>query len=132
MIRENNAANRIKDFFVKPPDPKELVRKWQTDLRKEQRSLERTIREIQRSEKEAKKMVTESAKRGDMASAKVSFAPKQHVPVKICSPAHVYAYKSSYLPETARLPCLMQVNQDCLLSYQPDSHTQYIAASGFV
>ncbi|KAK9799789.1 hypothetical protein WJX73_008465 [Symbiochloris irregularis] len=71
MIRDNNTANRIKDFFVKPPDPKELVRKWQTDLRKEQRTLERTIREIERSEKNAKKMVTESAKRGDMASAKV-------------------------------------------------------------
>lgn len=62
---------QLKDYFVKPPDPKELVRKWQADLRKEQRSLERTIRDIQRSEREAKKMVTDNAKRGDMASAKV-------------------------------------------------------------
>lgn len=61
---------QLKDYFVKPPDPKELVRKWQADLRKEQRSLERTIRDIQRSEREAKKMVTDNAKRGDMASAK--------------------------------------------------------------
>ena len=62
---------RLQDYFVKPPDPKELVRKWQADLRKEQRTLERTIRDIQRSENQAKKMVTDTARRGDMQSAKV-------------------------------------------------------------
>ena len=59
------------DRIVKPPDPRELVRKWQSDLRKESRQLERTIWNIQREEKAAHKNVKEAAKRGDMASAKV-------------------------------------------------------------
>ena len=63
---------RVIDYFVKPPDPKELVRKWQADLRAEQRQLERTIRDISRTETNAKKMVKESAKRGDLTSAKAS------------------------------------------------------------
>jgi len=33
----------VTDFFKKP-DPKELVRKWQTSLRAEQRKIERQIR----------------------------------------------------------------------------------------
>ncbi|KAK9804420.1 hypothetical protein WJX72_011763 [[Myrmecia] bisecta] len=53
------------------PDPKELVRKWQADLRTEQRKIERQIREIQRDEKVAQKQVKECAKRNDMQSAKV-------------------------------------------------------------
>ena len=59
------------DRIVKPPDPRELVRKWQSDLRKESRQLERTIWNILREEKAAHKNVKEAAKRGDMASAKV-------------------------------------------------------------
>ena len=77
------------DRFVKKPDPKvhtsgklrcphvlpladalhpqELVRKWQSDVRKESRTLERTIWSIQREEKAAHKNVKEAAKRGDMA-----------------------------------------------------------------
>lgn len=31
-------------FLVKEPDPKELVRKWQADLRGQTRQLERQIR----------------------------------------------------------------------------------------
>lgn len=45
------------DVFKKPVDPKELVRKWQADIRKEQRSLERQIREISRETKNADKQV---------------------------------------------------------------------------
>lgn len=45
------------DVFKKPVDPKELVRKWQSDIRKEQRSLERQIREISRETKNADKQV---------------------------------------------------------------------------
>ncbi len=26
-------VQNIQEFFVKPPDPKELVRKWQSDIR---------------------------------------------------------------------------------------------------
>ena len=62
------------DRFIKPPDPKELVRKWQSELRKESRQLERTIWNIQREEKAAHKNVKEAAKRGDIASAKVNTA----------------------------------------------------------
>jgi len=45
----------ILDYFRKPADPKELVRKWQADLRAEQRSLERQIRDLTREEKTAQK-----------------------------------------------------------------------------
>ncbi len=34
---------KLKEFFA-PPDPKELVRKWQATLRAEKRALERQIR----------------------------------------------------------------------------------------
>ncbi len=46
------------DVFKKPVDPKELVRKWQSDLRQEQRGLERQIREIDREKKNAEKQVS--------------------------------------------------------------------------
>ena len=59
------------DYFRKQPDPKELVRKWQSEIRAEQRAIERQIREIQRDEKLAQKQCRESAKRGDMASARL-------------------------------------------------------------
>ena len=45
------------DFFKKKPDPKEMVRKWQSDMRSEQRRLERSIMNIQREEKVAQKQV---------------------------------------------------------------------------
>ena len=34
----------LKAVFIKEPEPKELVRKWQADLRKETRNMERQIR----------------------------------------------------------------------------------------
>lgn len=63
-------VQNIQEFFVKPPDPKELVRKWQSDIRKEQRNLEKQIRDNSRLEKVAQKQIREAAKRNDMASAK--------------------------------------------------------------
>mmetsp|Transcript_23 Transcript_23/g.43 ORF Transcript_23/g.43 Transcript_23/m.43 type:complete len:214 (-) Transcript_23:765-1406(-) len=57
-------------FLFKEEDPKELVRKWQADLRTEQRSLDRSIRDIQFEEKKVQKSIREAAKRGDLGSAK--------------------------------------------------------------
>jgi hypothetical protein len=34
----------LKNIFVKEPDPKELVRKWEANVRKETRSLDKSIR----------------------------------------------------------------------------------------
>lgn len=55
----------------KKPDPKELVRKWQADLRTEQRKIERQIRDIQFEEKKVHKVIKDAAKRNDMATCKV-------------------------------------------------------------
>jgi hypothetical protein len=51
-------------YFRKAPDPKDLVRKWQADLRSEQRGLERQIRDLQREEKLAQKNVRWGRERG--------------------------------------------------------------------
>ena len=45
------------DQFKKPADPKDLVRKWQSELRSEQRGMERQIRDLAREEKLAQKNV---------------------------------------------------------------------------
>jgi len=42
MIRDGKKTFR--DYFTKPVDPKELVRKWQGDIRSEQRQIEKQIR----------------------------------------------------------------------------------------
>lgn len=55
----------------KKPDPKELVRKWQADLRAEQRKIDRQIRDIQFEEKKVHKAIKDAAKRSDMATCKV-------------------------------------------------------------
>jgi hypothetical protein len=52
------------NYFRKAPDPKDLVRKWQADLRSEQRGLERQIRDLQREEKLAQKNVRGGRERG--------------------------------------------------------------------
>lgn len=49
----------------KKPDPKELVREWQTKLRKEGRQLDRQIQSIQREEEKIKRSMKEAAKKGD-------------------------------------------------------------------
>ncbi len=38
-----NQRTSVLDYFKKPVDPKELVRKWQSDLRAEVRKTERSI-----------------------------------------------------------------------------------------
>ena len=68
MFKEKSS---VLDYFRKKPDPKELVRKWQADLRAQQRALERQIREIERDRKTAEKQVRDAAKRNDIASAKL-------------------------------------------------------------
>ncbi|GBF93578.1 vacuolar sorting-associated protein [Raphidocelis subcapitata] len=60
----------VTDLFKKP-DPKELVRKWQSSLRAEQRNIERQIRDIQFEEKKVRKSITEAAKRNDMATCRI-------------------------------------------------------------
>jgi hypothetical protein len=52
-----SGKSSVLDYFRKPADPKELVRKWQADLRTEQRSLDRQIRDLNREEKNAQKQV---------------------------------------------------------------------------
>jgi hypothetical protein len=39
-----DAVNKGVQSLWKKPDPKELVRKWQADLRSEQRKIDRQIR----------------------------------------------------------------------------------------
>lgn len=73
MFQESKTSFRqgVKNIFVKQPEPKELVRKWQSDIRAEMRATERQIRDLSREEKKVQKTVKETATRGDMASAKV-------------------------------------------------------------
>lgn len=54
----------VLNYFRKAPDPKDLVRKWQSELRSEQRGLERQIRDLQREEKLAQKNVRRRERRG--------------------------------------------------------------------
>lgn len=68
MFKERTS---VLDYFRKPVDPKELVRKWQAELRTEARKTERSIREIERERKSTEKAIREAAKRNDMASAKI-------------------------------------------------------------
>mmetsp|Transcript_38661 Transcript_38661/g.46811 ORF Transcript_38661/g.46811 Transcript_38661/m.46811 type:complete len:216 (+) Transcript_38661:377-1024(+) len=57
-------------FFQKKVDPKEAIRKWQSQLRGEGRQIDRQVREIEREQKKVEKSIRECAKRGDMASCK--------------------------------------------------------------
>lgn len=83
-----NQRTSVLDYLRKPVDPKELVRKWQSDLRAEVRKTERSIMgvwagvdhtttphllqtEIEREKKKTEKAIRDAAKRNDMASAKV-------------------------------------------------------------
>jgi charged multivesicular body protein 3 len=52
-------------FGQSKKDPKELVRQWQAQLRKEGRQLERQILGIQREEEKVKRSLKEAAKKGD-------------------------------------------------------------------
>ena len=70
------------DFFKKKQDPKELVRKWQSDMRSEQRRLERSIMNIQREEKLAQKQVITACSRP---------FPALMVLLKVSAGKHFYA-----------------------------------------
>lgn len=43
MIRDGTKKT-FTEYFKKKPDPKELVRKWQSDIRAEQRQIDKSIR----------------------------------------------------------------------------------------
>uniref|UniRef100_A0A7S3BP32 Charged multivesicular body protein 3 n=1 Tax=Prasinoderma singulare TaxID=676789 RepID=A0A7S3BP32_9VIRI len=58
-------------FGGKKPNPKEQVRKWQSELRKEQRAVDRQIRDIERTRKSVEKDVRAAAKRGDTKSCRI-------------------------------------------------------------
>ena len=44
MIRDGTKS--FSEYFKKRPEPKELVRKWQADIRTEQRQIEKSIRQV--------------------------------------------------------------------------------------
>lgn len=90
-----NQRTSVLDYLRKPVDPKELVRKWQSDLRAEVRKTERSIlgpcgverrccpgtathTEIEREKKKTEKAIRDAAKRNDLASAKVLQAGVWH------------------------------------------------------
>jgi len=54
-----------------PPDPKEQVKKWKSEMRAESRKLDRQINKIQREEQKVKLSIKQAAKRGDRATAKM-------------------------------------------------------------
>lgn len=54
LSRLTDAVDKLRG---KPVDPKDLVRKWQAEIRSEQRGMERQIRDLQREEKVAQKNV---------------------------------------------------------------------------
>ena len=61
----------MKGIFVKQPDPRELLRNWQRQLRSEGRKLDRQINEITREQKKVEKEIKQAARRNDMQSAKI-------------------------------------------------------------
>lgn len=61
LSRLTDAVDRLRG---KPVDPKDLVRKWQAEIRSEQRGIERQIRDLQREEKVAQKNVSTVERRG--------------------------------------------------------------------
>lgn len=65
------AEKSLFSAFRKQEDPKELVRKWQRQIRTEIRGVERQMLEVQREQKKAEKLIKEAAKRNDMASARI-------------------------------------------------------------
>lgn len=98
MIREGKKS--FTDYFRKPPDPKELVRKWQSDLRTQQRAIEKQLREIAREEQKAVKQCKEAAKRNDLASAKVIAKELVHTRKAI---SHLHVNKAHMIAMNAQL-----------------------------
>lgn len=58
-------------FGRKKKEPRELVREWQSSLRKEMRGVDRQIFEIEREAKGVEKAVKDASKRGDINSARI-------------------------------------------------------------
>ena len=58
-------------FGKKKKEPRELVREWQSSLRKEMRVIDRQIFEIEREAKAVEKAVKDAAKRNDNNSARI-------------------------------------------------------------
>ncbi|KAL4452152.1 hypothetical protein ABPG75_007814 [Micractinium tetrahymenae] len=71
MIRDQSAGAALLSMFKKQEDPKELVRKWQRQIRTEIRGVERQMMDVQREQKKAEKLIKEAAKRNDMVSCKI-------------------------------------------------------------
>mmetsp|Transcript_25608 Transcript_25608/g.71606 ORF Transcript_25608/g.71606 Transcript_25608/m.71606 type:complete len:233 (-) Transcript_25608:300-998(-) len=93
-----------KDGFLssmfKKPDPKELVRKWQRDIRSEVRKIERQMRDVEREAKKAEKLCKESAKNNDIVSAKI--IAKELVGARRCI-NQLYANKAQMISMQAAL-----------------------------
>ncbi|KAL4426121.1 hypothetical protein ABPG77_002707 [Micractinium sp. CCAP 211/92] len=71
MIRDQSTGAALLSLFKKQEDPKELVRKWQRQIRTEIRGVERQMMDVQREQKKAEKLIKEAAKRNDMVSCKI-------------------------------------------------------------
>lgn len=71
MIRDQSAGATLLSLFKKQEDPKELVRKWQRQIRTEIRGVERQMMDVQREQKKAEKLIKEAAKRNDIVSCKI-------------------------------------------------------------
>ncbi|BDA50977.1 Charged multivesicular body protein 3 [Coccomyxa sp. Obi] len=87
-------------YFRKPVDPKELVRKWQADIRAQQRALDRQIRDIERDRKAAEKQVKDAAKRGDISSAKTLAKEIVHTKKAI---SRLYVNKAHFISMNSQL-----------------------------
>lgn len=124
----NDGKKSFADYFRKRPEPKELVRKWQADIRTQQRALERqircsflyslstinskcyclhspalryeTCRDIGREEQKAVQQCKEAAKRGDVSSAKVIAKELVHTRKTI---GHLHVNKAHMISMNAQL-----------------------------
>ncbi|EIE18608.1 Snf7-domain-containing protein [Coccomyxa subellipsoidea C-169] len=97
MFPENRG---LLNYFRKQPDPKELVRKWQADIRAQQRALDRQIRDIERDRKLAEKQVKDAAKRGDIQSAKTLAKEIVHTKKAI---SRLYVNKAHFISMNSQL-----------------------------
>lgn len=70
-LKSDGMWSKVKGIFVKQPEPRELLRNWQRQLRSEGRKLDRQINEITREQKKVEKEIKQAARRNDMQSAKI-------------------------------------------------------------
>lgn len=70
-LKGDGMWSKVKGMFVKQPEPRELLRNWQKQLRSEGRKLDRQINEISREQKKVEKEIKQAAHRSDMQSAKI-------------------------------------------------------------